>query len=121
MLDTPAPVGGGLQPLVGLFHSCRYGHRHPRWAKGKWGQAQTRRGTAGLAVRGQPETQAQCGPACAWEAHSSCPGQLSPWSLFFFFSEDRVFSEAAPPTWVESLGQKEALVGVLAHLLCFTC
>ena len=39
---------------------------------------------------------------------------------FFFFNEDRVFSEAVPSTWVESLGQKEALVGVLAHLLCFT-
>ena len=83
--------------------------------------AQTWRGTAGLAARGQPDTvQAQCGPACAWEAHSSCPGWLSPRSLFFFFNEDRVFSEAVPSTWVESLGQKEALVGVLAHLLCFT-
>ena len=40
--------------------------------------------------------------------------------FFFFFNEDCVFSEAALPSWVESLGQKEALVGVLALLLCFT-
>lgn len=84
-------------------------------------RAQTWRGMAGLAARGKPDTQAQCRPACAWEAHSSCPGRLSPWSLFFFFfNEDCVFSEAALPSWVESLGQKEALVGVLALLLCFT-
>lgn len=56
------------------------------------------------------------------------PGKLTAAALdsflhghFFFSSEDRMISKAAPPTWVESLGQKEALVGVLAHLLCFTC
>lgn len=76
---------------------------------------QTWRGTAGLAARGQPDTQAQCGPAWAWGAHSSCPWTAFSTVTFFFFSEDRVFSEAATPTWVECSGQK----GALAHLLCF--
>ena len=77
---------------------------------------QTWRGTAGLAARGQPDTQAQRGPACAWEARSSCPMDSFLHGHFFLLSEDRVFSEAATPTWVESSGQK----GALAHLLCFT-
>ena len=38
MLDIPEQVGGGLQPQACPFHSCRDGHHHPRWEKGKWGR-----------------------------------------------------------------------------------